>query len=78
MSIKENDNQIYTKYYDDPITNYLRNIIQRYFEIEYDNSIEKREAFLIKALILIQIKQLLYITTKQKHIIITETILLIE
>ena len=49
MSIKENDNQIYTKYYDDPITNYLRNIIQRYFEIEYDNSLEKRETLIIQA-----------------------------
>ena len=49
MSIKENDNQIYTKYYDDPVTNYLRNIIQRYFEIEYDNSLEKRETLIIQA-----------------------------
>ncbi len=49
MSIKENDNQIYTKYYDDPVNNYLRNIIQRYFEIEKDISLEKRENLIIQA-----------------------------
>lgn len=49
MALKEHENNIITKEYDDPITNYLRNIIQRYFQIENEISQESKEAIIIQA-----------------------------
>ena len=49
MALKEHENNIVTKQYDDPITNYLRNIIQRYFQIENEISQESKEAIIIQA-----------------------------
>ena len=49
MALKEHENNIITKQYDDPITNYLRNIIQRYFQIENEISQENKEAIIIQA-----------------------------
>lgn len=49
MALKEHENNIITKQYNDPITNYLRNIIQRYFQIENEISQENKEAIIIQA-----------------------------
>ncbi len=49
MALKEHENNIITKQYDDPITNYLRNIIQRYFQIENEISQESKEAIIVQA-----------------------------
>lgn len=49
MALKEHENNIITKEYNDPITNYLRNIIQRYFQIENEISQESKEAIIIQA-----------------------------
>lgn len=49
MSLKEYNNSIVTKEKDDPITQYLKNIIQRYFEIENDVSQSTKESIIIQA-----------------------------
>ena len=49
MSIQEHDNDIYTKQYDDTVTKYIKNIVQRYFDIESNISKEKREAIILQA-----------------------------
>ena len=49
MALKERENNIIIKEYDDPISNYLRNIIQRYFQIENDISQETKETIIIQA-----------------------------
>ena len=48
MSFKEHENDIITKE-NDKITNYLRNIIQRYFQIEDEISKETKEDIIIQA-----------------------------
>ena len=49
MALKEHDNNIITKQYNDPIIKYLKNIIQRYFEIENEISLESKETIINQA-----------------------------
>ena len=49
MALKEHENNIITKEDNDPITLYLKNIIQRYFQIENEISQESKEAIIIQA-----------------------------
>ena len=49
MALKEHDNNILIKEYNDPVERYLRRIIQRYFQIENDISQESKEAIIIQA-----------------------------
>jgi hypothetical protein len=49
MALKEHENNIVTKEENDPITLYLKNIIQRYFQIENEISQESKEAIIIQA-----------------------------
>ena len=49
MALKEHDNNILTKEYNDPIERYLRRIIQRYFQIENEISQETKESIIIQA-----------------------------
>ena len=49
MALKEHENNIITKEENDPITLYLKNIIQRYFQIENEISQESKEAIIIQA-----------------------------
>jgi hypothetical protein len=66
MSIKENENQIYTKEQNDYMTLYLKNIIERYFDLESNASQAKKEAIIIQAFT--RVKEIL--NAKEKKFVI--------
>ena len=70
MALKEHDNNIITKEENDPVTIYLKNIIQRYFQIENDISQETKEAIIIQAYT--RLKEYLNAFTNQYIICINE------
>lgn len=70
MALKEHENNIITKEENDPITLYLKNIIQRYFQIENDISQENKEAIIIQAYT--RLKEYLNAFTNQYIICVNE------
>lgn len=70
MALKEHDNNIITKEQNDPVTIYLKNIIQRYFQIENEISQETKEAIIIQAYT--RLKEFLNAFTNQYIICINE------
>lgn len=70
MTIKEHDNNIYTKEEQDKITLYLKNIVQRYFEIENNMSQSTVEAIIIQAYT--RLKEILNAESKKFIIAVNE------